>query len=83
MTTESSVGQESSATAQVMGLEQQYVLQNYSRYPLLLRRGKGCYVYDADGKRYLDLIAGIGVNALGHAHPRIIRVIREQASPLR
>ncbi len=80
MTTESSGGQESSVTAQVMGLEQQYVLQNYSRYPLLLRRGKGCYLYDAEGKRYLDLIAGIGVNALGHAHPRIIRVIREQAS---
>lgn len=65
---------------EAIGLEQQYVLQNYSRYPLLLRRGKGCYVYDADGKRYLDLIAGIGVNALGHAHPRIVRVIREQAS---
>ena len=80
MTTDPSTPQESSLTQQVMELEKQYLLQNYSRYPLVIRRGKGCYVYDTDGKRYLDLIAGIGVNALGHAHPRILRVIREQAA---
>ena len=66
----------------VIELEGEFLLQNYSRYPLVVRRGKGCYVYDADGKRYLDLIAGIGVNALGHAHPRILSVIREQAGLL-
>jgi acetylornithine/N-succinyldiaminopimelate aminotransferase len=65
-----------------MELEREYVLQNYARYPLVLHRGKGCYVYDLNGKRYLDLIAGIGVNALGHAHPRIVKVIREQAGLL-
>ncbi|HSB17266.1 MAG TPA: aspartate aminotransferase family protein [Bryobacteraceae bacterium] len=65
-----------------MELERAYVLQNYSRLPIVIHRGKGCYVYDSDGKRYLDLITGIGVNALGHAHPRILRVIREQASLL-
>ncbi len=63
-------------------LEQQYVLPTYSRLPVLLVRGRGCYLYDADGKRYLDLITGIGVNALGHAHPRILRIIREQAGLL-
>ena len=63
-------------------LEKQYVLQNYARYPVVLHRGKGCYVYDTAGKRYLDLLAGIGVNALGHAHPRITKVIREQAGRL-
>lgn len=63
-------------------LERECLLQNYNRYPLVLRRGKGCYLYDVEGKRYLDLIAGIGVNALGHAHPRIVRVIREQAGLL-
>ena len=63
-------------------LERQYLLQNYARYPLMLARGKGCYVYDPAGKRYLDFITGIGVNALGHAHPRILRVIREQAGLL-
>jgi acetylornithine/N-succinyldiaminopimelate aminotransferase len=66
----------------VVDLERQYVLQNYSRYPLVLHRGKGCYVYDGKGTRYLDFIAGIGVNALGHAHPRIVKVIREQAALL-
>jgi predicted acetylornithine/succinylornithine family transaminase len=65
-----------------MDLERDYVLQNYARYPLVLARGKGCYVYDLDGHRYLDFLAGIGVNALGHAHPRIVGVIREQAGLL-
>src|SRR5256885_12416558 len=71
-----------SVSQSVMDLERDYLLQNYSRYPLVVRRGKGCYVYDVDGKRYLDLIAGIGVNALGHAHPRIVKAIREQAGRL-
>jgi len=66
----------------VVDLEKQYLLQNYARYPVVLHRGKGCYVYDTAGKRYLDLLAGIGVNALGHAHPRITKVIREQAGRL-
>jgi len=65
-----------------MDLEREYVLQNYARYPLVLTRGKGCYVYDTEGRRYLDFIAGIGVNALGHAHPRILAAIREQAGLL-
>jgi len=63
-------------------LEKQYLLQNYARYPVVLQRGRGVYVYDTSGKRYLDLIAGIGVNALGHAHPRMTIVIREQAGKL-
>jgi predicted acetylornithine/succinylornithine family transaminase len=62
-----------------MDLERAHLLQNYSRYPLVLARGKGCWVYDLEGRRYLDLITGIGVNALGHAHPRIVKVIRQQA----
>ena len=71
------------ASAQaVMDLEREYLLQNYARYPLVLARGKGCYIYDVAGKRYLDLISGIGVNALGHAHPRLTKVIREQAGLL-
>jgi acetylornithine/N-succinyldiaminopimelate aminotransferase len=68
--------------AQIMSLESQYLLQNYARYPLVLARGKGCYVYDLKGNRYLDLISGIGVNSLGHAHPRITKVIRQQAGLL-
>src|ERR1700688_263870 len=64
----------------VVDLEKQYLLQNYARYPVVLQRGKGCYIYDSSGKRYLDLLAGIGVNALGHSHPRLVRTIREQAA---
>jgi predicted acetylornithine/succinylornithine family transaminase len=64
---------------ELMDLEKEYLLQNYARYPLALARGKGCWVYDLEGRRYLDLMAGIGVNALGHAHPRITKVIRQQA----
>ena len=63
----------------IMDLEREYVLQNYARYPLVLARGKGCHVYDLEGRRYLDFITGIGVSALGHAHPRILKVLREQA----
>jgi predicted acetylornithine/succinylornithine family transaminase len=67
---------------EIMDLERDYVLQNYARYPLVLARGKGCHVYDLEGHRYLDFLAGIGVNALGHAHPRIVAAIREQAGLL-
>jgi acetylornithine/N-succinyldiaminopimelate aminotransferase len=66
----------------VQELEHEYLLQNYARYPILLQRGKGCYVYDSEGRRYLDLISGIGVNSLGYAHPRITKVIRQQAGLL-
>jgi predicted acetylornithine/succinylornithine family transaminase len=71
------------ASAQaVMDLEREYLLQNYARYPLVLARGKGCHLYDLAGKRYLDFLSGIGVNALGHAHPRLVKVIRQQAALL-
>ena len=71
-----------SAAERIKELERDYLLQNYARYPVVLHRGKGSDIYDTDGKRYLDMIAGIGVNALGHAHPRITKVIREQAALL-
>jgi acetylornithine/N-succinyldiaminopimelate aminotransferase len=78
----SSVQEEVGIVERIQALESQYLLQNYARYPLVLHRGKGCYVYDSSGKRYLDFIAGIGVNALGHAHPRLVKAIREQAGLL-
>jgi predicted acetylornithine/succinylornithine family transaminase len=71
-----------SSLDEVRHLEQEYLLQSYARYPLLLERGRGCYVYDSEGNRYLDLISGIGVNSLGYAHPRITKVIRQQAGLL-
>jgi acetylornithine/N-succinyldiaminopimelate aminotransferase len=63
-------------------LETSYLLQNYGRYPLALASGKGVYAYDVDGKKYLDLLSGIGVNSLGHNHPRITKIIRDQSSKL-
>jgi predicted acetylornithine/succinylornithine family transaminase len=68
-----------SLSQEVKDLERDYLLQNYGRYPLVLHRGEGPRVWDVDGKPYLDFITGIGVNALGHDHPRITRVIQEQA----
>jgi acetylornithine/N-succinyldiaminopimelate aminotransferase len=82
MSLSASVEQGRSATEQVIEIEKEYLLQNYARYPILLVRGKGAYVYDASGKRYLDLISGIGVNALGHGYPRIVQVIKQQAGLL-
>jgi acetylornithine/N-succinyldiaminopimelate aminotransferase len=70
------------AADDVVGLEARYLLQNYARHPLLLVRGDGPYMWDRDGRRYLDFIAGIGVNALGQNHPRIVAAIQEQAARL-
>ena len=81
MSTTSEPGAAPGAQA-IMDLERRTLVQNYARYPLVLHRGKGCYLYDLEGKRYLDMIAGIGVNALGHGHPRILRVLKQQASLL-
>src|SRR5947209_17149866 len=67
-------------TNEIIERERQFLLQTYHRYPLVLQRGKGVFLYDLDGKRYLDFVAGLGVNALGHAHPRVVKVIREQAA---
>ncbi|WP_031495024.1 aspartate aminotransferase family protein [Bryobacter aggregatus] len=67
---------------EIQELEKSYLLQNYARYPLALASGKGVYVYDVEGNKYLDLLSGIGVNSLGHNHPRITKVIREQSAKL-
>jgi acetylornithine/N-succinyldiaminopimelate aminotransferase len=54
----------------------------YGRPKVVLTRGEGCYVWDADGKRYLDLLAGIAVNALGHGHPALVDAVSRQAASL-
>jgi predicted acetylornithine/succinylornithine family transaminase len=67
---------------QVAALERQYLLQTYNRYPVVLARGKGVFLWDIEGKKYLDFVSGIGVNALGHAHPRIVKAIKDQSARL-
>jgi acetylornithine/N-succinyldiaminopimelate aminotransferase len=59
---------------------EQYLLPTYKRQPVLMTHGRGAYVYDSTGKKYLDFLGGIAVNALGHAHPRIVKVIRREAA---
>ena len=57
-----------------------YLLPTYKRPPVLFTRGSGAYVFDSSGKKYLDFLGGIAVNALGHAHPRIVKIIRRESA---
>ena len=68
--------------AAVSRLESKLLLPTYERQPILFVRGRGVHLWDSNGKRYLDFLSGIGVNALGHAHPAIQAVIRRQAGRL-
>ncbi len=70
------------STNGIIDLEQQYVLGTYARAPFVLERGQGCWVYDTEGNAYLDCVAGIAVNALGHADPGLAAVLVEQAGML-
>ena len=60
-------------------MEKQLFFHNYARLPLAITHGEGTYLYSTDGSRYLDMISGIGVNALGYGDSRIVGAIREQA----
>src|SRR5919108_4492776 len=62
--------------------ESKLLLPTYERHPVLFVRGKGVYLWDSHGKRYLDFLSGIGVNALGHGHPAIQAVLKRQAARL-
>jgi len=66
----------------VMAAEAKNVLQVYRRSPVVFERGEGCRLYTADGRSYLDLISGVGVAALGHAHPKLAAAIAHQAAEL-
>ncbi len=67
-------------TDEIIERERRFLLPTYNRYPIALERGKGVFLYDREGNRYLDFVAGLGVNALGHAHPRVVKAIREQSA---
>ena len=58
------------------------ILPTYSRAPMSFVKGEGCWLIEADGRRFLDLGAGIAVNALGHAHPALVKTLSEQAQNL-
>jgi acetylornithine/N-succinyldiaminopimelate aminotransferase len=61
---------------------QEYVMNTYNRYPMGIIRGRGARVWDGDGKVYLDMVAGIAVNNVGHCHPAVVKAIQEQAERL-
>ena len=69
-------------TQDVIAQEQQYIMQTYKRFPVVLTRGEGVRVWDSDGKGYLDFLAGISVNALGYNHPAIRAAIERQSAGL-
>lgn len=59
-------------------LDEQYIVSSYKRLPIAIAKGEGNYLYDTDGKKYLDLFTGLAVNVLGHSHPRILKALHEQ-----
>ncbi len=59
-----------------------YIMKTYGRYPIVPVKGEGCRLWDADGKEYLDFLAGVAVNNLGHCHPRVVKALQEQAATL-
>ena len=67
------------SAAQASRDEARHLMNTYRRPPMVFTRGKGCYLYDARGRAYLDFLGGIAVNALGYSHPRLVRVIRREA----
>jgi len=67
---------------QILAQDAEYLLPVYPRYPVVMERGEGVYLFDTSGNRYLDLMAGLGVNALGHAHPRMVAAVADQAAKL-
>ena len=69
-------------TQDVIDLFNKYVMSNYTRLPLVAVRGEGPYIWDADGKRYLDLFSGWAVTGVGHCHPRLVEAIAKQAAKL-
>lgn len=69
-------------TQEIMEMGQKYVMNTYGRLPMALVRGEGAYVWDAEGKQYLDFVSGLAVNSLGHCHPTVVEAIREQAGKL-
>ena len=70
------------ALDRIQALEHEHIAQTYRRHPVAFVRGEGVYLFDTEGRRYLDLLSGIGVASLGHAHPGLAHALAEQAATL-
>ena len=66
----------------IKGLSSEYLFQNYGRMDIAFTEGKGAFLYDTEGKEYLDLVAGIAVNSIGYAHPEWVKAMQDQLSKL-
>ncbi|MHC4069612.1 MAG: acetylornithine/succinylornithine family transaminase [Planctomycetota bacterium] len=69
-------------TEETIGLFEKFVIANYGRLPRVIVRGEGCYLYDSDGNKILDMFPGWAVSAIGHCHPKVVEAIRKQAGEL-
>ena len=76
------MSQSSRSSAEIISLFDRYVIGNYRRFPVALVKGEGVYVWDAEGKKYLDFFPGWGCNLLGHCPPRVVEAVREQVARL-
>ena len=74
--------QQNSAAASDLRRDSEFLLPVYARFPVVMDRGEGVHLFDSSGHRYLDMMAGLGVNALGHAHPRMVAAMADQASKI-
>ena len=69
-------------TAEIKDMASKYIINTYGERPISIVRGEGAYVWDAEGKRYLDFVAGIATNNVGHCHPKVVEAITNQARKL-
>ena len=70
------------AASGTAGSAEPHVMNTYGRLPVALSHGKGCWVWDTEGRKYLDGLAGIAVNTLGHAHPKLVPALHDQIGKL-
>jgi len=69
-------------TEEIIALDKEYVMQTYGRQPIAIKKGSGAVVWDVEGNSYIDCLAGIAVNNVGHAHPKVVEAICKQAKKL-
>ena len=69
-------------TEELINLSKQYITNTYTRFPVVITKGAGCKVWDAEGREYLDFVSGLAVCNLGHSHPEVVKAIKDQAENL-
>ena len=74
------IARTSESSSRILARDAAHLMPVYARFPVVMESGEGVFLFDVEGRRYLDMMAGLGVNALGHAHPRMVQAVVEQAS---